>query len=129
MGADHLIDYRKEDFTKNGQIYDVVFDTVIKISFSHCSKSIKPKGIYLTLDWPIIQAIWISLTSSKKIIFGTAPDKNDDLIYLRMLVENNIIKTVIDRSYPLDEAVAAYEYVNEGHKVGNVIIMNQQQHL
>ncbi|UJH66217.1 NAD(P)-dependent alcohol dehydrogenase [Allomuricauda sp. SCSIO 65647] len=125
LGADYLIDYRKEDFTKNGQVYDVIFDTVIKTSFSHCVDSIKQKGIYLTLDWPIIQAIWVSLTSTKKIIFGSAADKADDLVYLRKLVENNIIKPVIDRSYPLDEAVAAYEYVNEGHKVGNVIIMNQ----
>lgn len=124
LGATHLIDYRNEDFTKNRQVYDVIFDAVIKTSFSHCENSIKPKGIYLTLDWPIIQAIWVSLTSTKKIIYGMASDSTDDLVYLRKLVENNDITPVIDRSYPLDEAVAAYEYVNEGHKVGNVTIMS-----
>ena len=124
LGANHLIDYRTEDFTKNGQVYDVIFDTVIKTSFSHCVNSITSKGIYLTLDWPIIQAIWVSLISTKRIICGSAAEKTDDLIYLKKLVENNKIKPVIDRSYPLDEAVAAYEYVNEGHKVGNVILMN-----
>ncbi len=125
LGADHLIDYKEEDFTKNGQVYDVVFDAVIKTSYSHCVDSIKPKGVYLTLDWPIIQAIWVSLTSTKKIIYGSAAENTEDLVYLRKLVENNTIKPVIDRSYPLEEAATAYEYVNEGHKIGNVTIANQ----
>ncbi len=124
LGADYLIDYKMEDFTKSGQVYDVVFDAVTKTSFSHCASSIKPEGHYLTLDWPIVQAIWVSLTSTKKIIFGMAADKIDNLVYLRELVENKKIKPIIDRSYPLDEAVAAYEFVNKGHKVGNVIIKN-----
>ncbi len=125
LGADYLIDYKEEDFTNNGQVYDVIFDAVIKTSFSQCKHSIKPKGVYLTLDWPIIQALWVLFTTTKKIIFGMASDNTDDLVYLRKLVENKEIKPVIDRSYTLDKAVDAYEYLNEGHKAGNVTIINE----
>ncbi len=122
LGADNLIDYTKEDFTKQGQTYDIIFDTVSKTSFSHCKTSLKNKGIYLTVDWPLFQTIWTSLTSEKKIIMGMAPDKIEDLIYLKELVEMKKIKPVIDKSYPLEQAVEAYRYVDEGHKRGNVVI-------
>ena len=108
LGADNVIDYSKEDFTKNGQTYDIFFDTVSKISFSYCKSSLKQKGIYLT--------------SNKKIIIGMAPDKTEDLIYLKNLVENKKIKPVIDKSYPLEQAVEAYRYVDKGHKKGNLVI-------
>ena len=122
LGADNLIDYTKEDFTENGQIYDIIFDTVSKISFSHCKSSLKQRGIYLTVDWPFLQALWASLTSNKKIIIGMAPDKTEDLIFLRNLVEKKKIKPVIDKTYPLEQAVEAYRYVDKGHKKGNVVI-------
>jgi NADPH:quinone reductase-like Zn-dependent oxidoreductase len=122
LGADNLIDYTKEDFTKQDQTYDIIFDTVSKTSFSHCKTSLKYKGIYLTVDWPLFQTIWTSLTSDKKIIMGMAPDKIEDLIYLKELVEMKKLKPVIDKSYPLEQAVEAYRYVDEGHKRGNVVI-------
>ena len=122
LGADNLIDYTEEDFTENGQIYDIIFDTVSKISFSHCKSSLKQKGIYLTVDWPFLQALWTSLTSSKRIIFGMASDKTEDLIFLRDLVEKKMIKPVIDKTYPLEQAVEAYRYVDKGHKKGNLVI-------
>jgi len=122
LGADKLIDYSKEDFTKKGQTYDIIFDTVSKTSFSRCKSSLKHKGIYLTVDWPFLQALWTSITSNKKIIMGMAPDKTEDLIYLKELVEMKKLKPVIDKSYPLEQAVEAYRYVDKGHKRGNVVI-------
>ena len=122
LGADNIIDYSKEDFTKNGQTYDIIFDTVSKISFSYCKRSLKRKGIYLTVDWPFLHALWVSLTSNKNIIFGMAQDKTEDLIFLRNLVENKKIKPVIDKTYLLEQAVEAYRYVEKGHKKGNLVI-------
>lgn len=122
LGADNMIDYIKDNFTKNGQTYDVIFDTVSKISFSYCKHSLKPKGIYLTVDWPLLQALWTSLTSDKKIVIGMAPDKIEDLVFLRNLVEQERIKPVIDKIYSLEQVVEAYRYVDKGHKKGNVII-------
>ncbi|MFC1731127.1 NAD(P)-dependent alcohol dehydrogenase [candidate division KSB1 bacterium] len=122
LGADNVIDYLKEDFTKKGQTYDIIFDTVSKISFSHCKSSLKQKGIYLTVDWPFLQVLWTSLTSNKKIIIGMAPDKIEDLIFLKDLVEKKKIKPVIDKTYPLEQAVEAYRYADKGHKKGNVVI-------
>jgi len=122
VGADHIIDYKKEDFTKNNIKYDVIFDTVDKVSFSKCKKSLSERGKYLTSDWPFLQSFWVSLTSKKKLIIGMAPQDKDVMNYLKDLVERKILKPVIDRTYKLEEAVEAYKYVSTGHKVGNVII-------
>jgi len=122
LGADKVIDYSKEDFTKNRQTYDIIFDTVSKISFSYCKSSLKQKGIYLTVDWPFLQVLWTSMASNKKIIMGMAPDKIEDLKYLKDLVEKKKIMPVIDKTYPLEQAVEAYRYVDKGHKKGNVTI-------
>jgi 2-desacetyl-2-hydroxyethyl bacteriochlorophyllide A dehydrogenase len=122
IGADIVIDYTKEDYTKNGQSYDVIFDAVGKTSFSHSKDSLKNNGIYLTVDWPFLQALWTSLTSKKKIIFGMAPHRIEDLIFLTELVETGKLKPVIDKYFTLDEAIEAYSYVAKGHKKGNVVI-------
>jgi NADPH:quinone reductase-like Zn-dependent oxidoreductase len=122
LGADLVIDYAKEDFTKNGEKYDVIFDAVSKISFSQCKNSLQNNGAYVTVDWPFLQKLWTSITSKKRIIFGMSTNTNEDLILLRKLVERGKIKPIIDRSYPLEEAVEAYRYVDKGHKKGNVII-------
>lgn len=122
LGADTVIDYTKEDFTKNGLTYDVIFDAVSKISFHRCKDSLQKNGAYLTVDWPFLQRVWTSITSEKRILFGMSTDSNEDLIFLKELVEKGKLKPVIDRSYPLEEAVEAYRYVDQGHKKGNVII-------
>jgi NADPH:quinone reductase-like Zn-dependent oxidoreductase len=122
LGADYLVDYTREDFTKQGKIYDIIFDTVGKISFSHCKASLRDNGIYTTVDWPILQTIWTSLTGNKKIIMGMAPDKTEDLIYLKELVETKKLLPVIDKFFPMEQAVEAYRYVDTGHKRGNVVI-------
>jgi len=124
LGADKVIDYTTEDFTKSGQIYDIIFDTVSKTSFSRCKNSLKQRGIYLTVDWPLLQvrALWTSMAGSKKLIFGMAGQNPEDLIFLKELIEAGKIKTVIDRTYPLEQTAEAHRYVEQGHKKGNVVI-------
>jgi NADPH:quinone reductase-like Zn-dependent oxidoreductase len=125
IGADQVIDYTREDFTKNGEPYDVIFDVVGKSPFSRSKKSLKQNGRYLLANPGLLQMIrglWTSKTSSKKVIFGTASQKTEDLIFLKELIEAGKIKTVIDRCYPLEQTAEAHRYVEEGHKKGNVVI-------
>ena len=125
LGADKVIDYTEEDFTQSGETYDIIFDTVGKSSFSDSIRSLKPKGSYLLsvfLMSDLIGKLWLSMTSSKKVIFGGAPERDEDLTFLAELVEAGKIKPVIDRRYPLEEIAEAHSYVDEGHKKGNVVI-------
>ena len=124
IGADHVIDYTQEDFTQNGETYDVIFDVVGKISFSRSEKSIKPNGSYLLANpsKQILQGLWASMTSSKKIIMQTASGTIADLVFLKGLIEEGKIRTVIDKTYPLEEIVEAHRYVETGRKKGNVAI-------
>ena len=125
LGADNVIDYTKEDFTERGETYDIIFDTVGKTSFSHCKKSLKGKGFYLLAVFgltQIIQMLWNSIVSSKKIVCIVAPERTEDLIFLKELIEAGKIKSVIDRRYPLEQIVEAHRYVEKGHKKGNVVI-------
>jgi NADPH:quinone reductase-like Zn-dependent oxidoreductase len=124
IGADHVVDYTQEDFTKNGEIYDVIFDVIGKISFSRSAGSIKENGTYLLAN-PVsqmVQAAWTSMTSSKKIIMETASGTIADLVFLRGLIEEGKLITVIDRTYPLEQIVEAHRYVEKGGKLGNVVI-------
>ncbi|MBA7568895.1 alcohol dehydrogenase [subsurface metagenome] len=121
LGVDKVIDYTKEDFTKSGQTYDVIFDTVRKTSFSRCKSSLKQRGIFITVDWPLITALWTSIVSSRKIVFGIAK-RIEDLTFLKELIEAGKIKSVIDRRYPLEQTAEAHSYVDKGHKKGNVVI-------
>ena len=126
LGADKVIDYSKEDFTKNGQTYDIIFDTTGKSPFSGCIKSLKPKGIYLRAVHmslsAIISGLWTSITCSKKVIGGVAIESKENLSYLKVLVEAGKLKPVIDRLYPLEQIAEAHRYVETGHKRGNVAI-------
>jgi NADPH:quinone reductase-like Zn-dependent oxidoreductase len=122
QGADKVIDYNREDFTRSGQTYDVIFDTVMKTSFSCCRSSLKQRGVYITVDWPLIQALWASITRSKKVVFGLGSTETEDLIFLKELIEAGKLNPVIDRCYPLEQIVEAHRYVDKGHKKGNVVI-------
>ncbi len=122
LGADNVIDYTKEDFTKSGKTYDVIFDTVMKTSFSRCRSSLKHKGIYITVDWPLLHALWAAMTGRNKVIFGFGSTKTEDLIFLKELIEEGKIKAFIDRHYSLQQIVEAHRYVETGHKRGNVVI-------
>jgi len=127
LGADHVIDYTKEDFTKSGQAYDVIFDAVGKSSFSRCQGALTQKGMYLstvpTLG-VVLQMLRTSLFGSKKAKFATAGlmQNKDNLTFLKDLVEAGTITSVIDRRYPLEQTAEAYRYVEKGHKKGNVVI-------
>jgi NADPH:quinone reductase-like Zn-dependent oxidoreductase len=121
LGADKVIDYTKEDFRKSGQIYDVIFDTVRKTSFSRCRSSLKQRGTYITVDWPLVTALWTSIVGSRKVVFGMAK-KIEDLTFLRELVEAGRLTSVIDRRYSLAQTAEAHRYVEKGHKKGNVVI-------
>ena len=125
IGADHVIDYTKEDFTKSNETYDIIFDVVGKSSFSRSLRSLKKNGRYLLANPGLSQIIrgrFTSIRSSKKVIAGTLNEKIEDLIFLKDLIEADKIKTVIDRRYPLEQTSEAHRYVEKGHKKGNVVI-------
>jgi len=127
LGADKIIDYTKEDLAKSGEAYDIIFDTVGKTSFSRCKGALKQKGVYLE-TFPglviLLQMLWTSMVGSKKAIFAATSFKfsNEDLSFLKELIEAGKIKAVIDRSYPLEQMAEAHRYVEQGHKKGNVVI-------
>ncbi len=125
LGADKVIDYTKEDFTNNGETYDVIFDAVGKSSISGGKSSLKKKGLYLFVTGglqTILQTLWTSMTSSKKLTFLPASQKSEDLVFLKELIEAGKIKPVIDRTYPLEQMAEAHSYVDKGHKKGNLVI-------
>ncbi|MHA1937040.1 MAG: NAD(P)-dependent alcohol dehydrogenase [Candidatus Thorarchaeota archaeon] len=125
IGADVVIDYTQEDFTKSGETYDVIFDVVGKSSFSGSIRSLKQNGRYLLANpgqSQRVQGRRISRRTSKKIIFGDVSYKTEDLIYLKELIEAGKIKSVIDRRYLLEQIPEAHRYVETGHKQGHVVI-------
>jgi len=124
IGADHVIDYTQEDFTEKGEIYDLIFDVVGKISFSRSDKTLKAGGTYLLANpqKQMLRGLWTSLTRGKQVVIETSGGSISDLNLLRGLVEGGKIKTVIDRSYSLEEIVEAHRYVETGKKKGNVVI-------
>jgi len=125
LGANKVIDYTKEDFTKSGETYDVIFDTVGKSSFSRSKRSLKKKGFYLLANPGLsqqVRGLWTSMISSKEIIWWPGSEKAEDLIFLKELIEVGKIKSVIDRRYPLEQIAEAHRYVDKGQKTGNVVI-------
>jgi 2-desacetyl-2-hydroxyethyl bacteriochlorophyllide A dehydrogenase len=125
IGAEQVIDYTQEDFTKNGKTYDVILDVVGKSSYSGSVNSLKKNGTYLLANPGLshmVRGRWTSMRSNKRVIFGAAGQKSEDLIYLKDLIEAGKIKTVIDRTYPLEQTAEAHRYVETGRKQGSVII-------
>ncbi len=132
IGADQVIDYTQEDFTKSGRTYDVILDVVGKSSFSGSIRSLKQNGRYLLADPGLSQMVrgrWTSNTkgltrrqAGKKVIFGAADPKSEDLVFLKELIEAGKIKSVIDRRYPLEQTAEAHRYVESGQKKGHVVI-------
>ena len=125
IGADEVIDYTVEDFTKKGESYDLIFDVVAKTSFSKCKGSLKPEGIYVSTVFglrPILRKFWTSMTSSKKMIPYLGKPNNEDVIFIRNLIDAGKVTSVIDRVYPLSEAAEAHRYIEKGHAQGKVIL-------
>jgi NADPH:quinone reductase-like Zn-dependent oxidoreductase len=103
IGAEKVIDYTKEDFTKNGETYDVIFDAVRRIKASKCKNSLKENGLFISSRSP-------------------TTEETEDLIFLKELIEAGKLKAVIDRRYPLEKTAEAHKYVDKGHKKGNIVI-------
>ncbi len=125
LGADKVIDYTQEDFTRNVEKYDIIFDTVGKSSFSHCKDSLNKNGRYLVTVMglkPILQTLWTSVIGSKKVIFRMSVEKTEALMFIKELIEEGKLKPVIDRQYPLEQIADAHRHVEKGHKKGNVVI-------
>jgi len=125
IGADQVIDYTQEDFTKSGETYDFILDVVSKSSFSGSISSLKENGCYLIANpglSKMVRGRKISKKSSKKVIFGATYPKTEDLLLLKELIEAGKIKSVIDRRYPLEQTAEAHRYVETGDKKGHVVI-------
>ncbi len=125
LGADRVLDYTREDFTKNGQAYDVIFDAVGKLSFARCRDSLKPAGIYLPTDGfgNLMRALLPSRSGDKKVVFQIPPRQTkQDVIFLKELLEARKFRAVIDRTYPLEDVVEAARYVETEQKTGNVVL-------
>ena len=125
LGADRVIDYTQEDFTKNGETYDVIFDAVGKHSFKRCKGSLKRDGVYLATDGlrNLLLALWTSRIGGKKVLFPIPPRyTKKDVLFLKELIETGKYRAVIDRRYPLEEVVEATRYVETKQKTGNVVL-------
>lgn len=129
LGANHVIDYTKEDFTVSGETYDIIVDTVGTAPFPRCKNSLKERGRLLLVLAGLPDMLWIpwvSITSSKKIIAGPAAERAEDLRFLAKLAEVGEFKPVIDRRYPFEQIAEAHGYVDTGRKRGNVVITLEQ---
>jgi NADPH:quinone reductase-like Zn-dependent oxidoreductase len=120
LGADKVIDYTAQDFTQNGKVYDVIFETVSKVTFKKCKNSIARGGYYL--DTVGLTPGLTGWGSGRKVIGGSAPEKAEDLAFLIHLVAQGKLKAVIHKTYPLNEVALAHQYVDTGRKRGNVVI-------
>jgi NADPH:quinone reductase-like Zn-dependent oxidoreductase len=125
LGADEVIDYTKEDFRKNGVQYDVIFDAVGKHRFTRCKNSLKPGGAYLPTDGfgNFAMALWTRWFGDKKVRVKLPPRyKKEHVFLLKQLIEAGDYRTVVDRTYPLEDVVEATRYVETGQKTGNVVL-------
>ena len=131
LGADEVVDYTQEDFSKAGRVYDIVFDTVGKGGFSRSRKSIKRGGVYVmiggdpspsSLAW-----LWPAITGAVKVVTGVARLGKGDMALFKTLIEGGHMRTVIDRRYPLDQIAEAHRYAEAGHKKGHVVILIPQK--
>ena len=125
LGADRVIDYTQEDFTKNGQTYHVIFDAVGKHSFKRSQGSLEPGGVYLPTDGfeNLVLALWTPRFGDKKVVFQIPPRQTkQDVLFLKQLVEAGKFRPVIDRTYALEDVVEATRYVETEQKTGNVVL-------
>jgi len=124
LGADRVIDYTTVDFTKEEEVYDIIFDAVGKSSFSKCKKLLREDGIYLSTVPTyrlLLQMLWTSKIGKKKAMFGIASGP-ENLIILKELLESKELRIVVDRTYPFEQIAEAHAYADKGHKVGSIAI-------
>ena len=136
LGADEVVDYTREDFSRAGRVYDIVFDTVGKSGFSRSLRSLKRNGFYVLVGGSgrlsdllglAFRGMWVSLTGTAKVISGMARAAAGDQAFLKELIEAGRLKTVIDRRYSLDEIAEAHRHAEAGHKKGHVVILLEQR--
>jgi NADPH:quinone reductase-like Zn-dependent oxidoreductase len=125
LGAENVIDYTKEDFTRNPRTYDLIFDVVGATTFDRCQRVLKPHGVFLQniiglAD--IVRIVWTSITGGKKVKGGVALESRERMTFITDLAAAGKLKPVIDRGYPLEQIAEAFSYVERGHKKGNVVI-------
>ncbi|MBZ5617277.1 MAG: NAD(P)-dependent alcohol dehydrogenase [Acidobacteriia bacterium] len=132
LGADEVVDYTREDFSRAGRVYDMVFDTVGKSGFSRSLKSLKRGGLYVRVGGSgrltsilggMLRGMWVSMTGAAKVISGVARGAAGDQSFLKGLIEAGKLRTVIDRRYSLDEIAEAHRHAEAGHKKGHVVIV------
>ena len=125
LGADEVIDYTKEDFTQNGETYDLIFDILGKSSFSRCKGSLNKNGRYLLVSFKmrdLFDMLWTSMFGSKRVICAIAPGSTEDLVSVKELIEAGKIRAAIDKSFPLEQTAEAHRYVEAGHKKGHIAV-------
>lgn len=125
IGADHVVDYTRNDFTKNGEYYDVILDVAGRSPFSASMKSLTPNGRYLLANPGLlhtVRGLWASKTGSRKVTVGGATSTTEDLTFLKGLIEAGTLKPAVDRTYPLEQIAEAHRYVETGEKRGHVVI-------
>jgi NADPH:quinone reductase-like Zn-dependent oxidoreductase len=127
LGADEVVDYTQEDFTRNGQTYDVIFDAVGKHSFRRCRRSLKPGGLFLETDlgfmWHVpLLALLTRWIGDKRVTIPLGKYTKEDVLFIKELIEAGKYRAVIDRTYPLEQVVEASRYVDTGQKTGNVVL-------
>ncbi|MBN2348024.1 MAG: NAD(P)-dependent alcohol dehydrogenase [Bacteroidales bacterium] len=125
LGADKVIDYRTTDFTKNGETYHLIFDILGKSRFSKIKGALTKNGRYLLASFKmkqLLQMLWTKIRGGKKVICALAPGSLKDLKSVKELIEDGKIKTIIDKTFPMEKAAEAHRYVEEGNKKGNVVI-------
>ncbi len=132
LGADRVIDYTATDFTKTGQVYDVVIDAVGKSSFFRCKGLLKPDGVYFSTDLGFLgQNLWLPLLTAifhgRKVRFPVPKVTKEEIVFFKELIEAGRYRAVIDRRYPLDQIVEAARYVETGQKTGNVVLVVSSQ--
>jgi NADPH:quinone reductase-like Zn-dependent oxidoreductase len=125
LGADRIIDYKQEDFAQGGEAYDVIVDTVWGSSYARCRPALKRDGVYLAIAGGPregLQQVWNALRGGPRVVMGAAKESKAEMAAIRALLEQGVIRPVIDRSFPLAETAAAHRYVDSGRKRGSVII-------
>lgn len=125
IGADNVIDYIKEDFTRNGEVYDLIFDAVNTIPIARSLRSLTKNGIMVLSAAgmsEMFQGMWINMTSKRKVMMGVISHKAEDISFLKQLIETAKFKPVIDKTYPIEQIAEAHAYVEKGHKKGNITI-------
>jgi len=125
LGADKVIDYTKEDFTMNGEKYDIILDVLGRTGFSKCKNSLAENGKYVLVSFKVkqlLQMMWTSFFSSKKVVCVLSPQKLEDLLDINKMIEEGKLKSILDKTFTKEQAADAHRYVEQGSKKGNVVI-------